>query len=411
MCKNLPNNEILGSAVEHLTPSARYLLILLITANGSLPYYDLRQKFAEKYRASSTYYDAYGSVLDSGLAGEFETGDEGSTSIIPDELQIQLTEIIRTKYPDDATLLPTEKIEEVEEEPQKIQSINDILVLYSQKVELQTLLEEAGVAKTGTKNELVERILNKTTYKAWILLDILFSKAILQDICKTLGIPSSGIKPKLIERITTKVGFTNIDPAYFASSSRRPKDEVIERPKIVLGKYGVEPQIGQEEDKDSFITEEKQSKVIIQQKLTKEVFDFLSNKLKLHHSIINDDSDLEASVYSALMSDYLKEKGIETRPYKNKDSGTDRPDYVITNGSEEIYLEVKYTDQKHPQNTINETHIQYSKFKADHKDSDIIILIYDRDGKISKGYPNDIERFEKLTSGLFKYLTQDDFYE
>ena len=174
LCKNLPNSDVLGSAIEHQTPSARYLLILLITANGSLPYYDLRQKFAEKYRASSTYYDAYRSILDAGLIGEAETDDEESLSSIPDELQTQLTEIIRTQYPDDATLLQTEKIEAVEEEPQKIQGMNDILELYSQKSQLQTLLEEAGAPKSGTKKELIERLLTKTKYRPIELLDILF---------------------------------------------------------------------------------------------------------------------------------------------------------------------------------------------------------------------------------------------
>ncbi|OLS16540.1 MAG: hypothetical protein HeimC3_53820 [Candidatus Heimdallarchaeota archaeon LC_3] len=410
---NLQNSEIIENAISNTTNSSKVLLSKVVNANGTLDYTSLKNAFLENYKSKSTFYSAFNLIQEFGLLYEIDQ-EENILCEIPSEIFPNLQTIMKNKFPDINVedVEPEESEEDVESE--KIDTIAEILQKFALKTILKSLLEEAGIPKSGTKKEIIDRLLTKTEYYIGDLLDVLFQKPVLQDICIEMNIPKSGNKSKVIDRILIKTGEKEeTDVAYFAQSSRRKA--------TVLGKSARIKQKESETQEPVIVPEEKvlhleevsqdlSTEEIQEQEpklLVEEIFEYLST-LDLDQAGISNELALEASVTTTLKNDRIfKNQGVTIeRGSKSIRDNKQMPDIIIQKGSEKIYVEAKFIDQTHPTKTINSAKSQIVDFSSDYGKENIIFLFYDRDGKMG---PQDIGRFKKMTGGRFVYWTQDDF--
>ena len=426
--KNLVNTEVLNTTLSKLRPSRVYQLKTLYKMDGEADFELIRELLLASYRSRNTFYTAYGTLQDYGLVYEFEYNDETIDCIIPKDLLEVLRAILKEKYT--MEMLVKESAEDVEEAKEderiELRSLEDILMQYAQKTEIQALLGDVKVPKSGRKAELVDRVLKVDIQKTEIL-EHIFSKAILQDISRDMNLPSSGTKGKLITSILGKLG-VSIDPAYLATTSKKKVLNFVEpsNPQSVstmVGKPGIKSgQLVTQEVDTSLNLENSVDKAIIdvntqKHDIIQEIYEFMSNSQRFHltASAINNQDILIGSISSILASsDFIRKYGVKVEtPSKTNstESKMNYPDIILRNEEQTIIVIAKYIDQKHPGQSALEVFALFSSihYEPEYLDVPIVVFIYDKAENGRKFTPEYENKVRTMSNNLGIYKTQGDY--
>ena len=235
-----------------------------------------------------------------------------------------------------------------------VDTLIDILDTYFYKDQLQQLLEQAGLKKSGTKIELIERLLTESNYD----LAYIFSRLTKDELLEILELyfdetlPKSTVKQELIDRLVE----------YFEGTEKKSKH-----------------------------TQEKQQVISRKNKIS-----FLER-----HQILNEfgrviykadnEADLEKQLVLYLRS-RLPSSLVTPQKAGAKRGGVYVPDIVIGN---DLAIEIKYFTQKRSDDWHSAIG-QVVRYKIDGEYDRIILFILDKADNVPENY----KEYEKLLPWL-----------
>lgn len=217
------DTEQLKRMFTRLSPSTKWILMLLaIDFKGHASLDALEAAIKEQY-THKTFRKAIGTLLDSPFFGLIFNESDQDICIIPEDIRSELQPLIdqysekhrrNGEYISSSSEESPEEIaaeaEEIEDAkeielniPKKLFPIADLMV-YVDNATMKFYCEEHSLTKGGNKNQLIERILNSNP-NFNELFDILFATPELQMIAKDLNLSKSGTKLELISKILEKL--------------------------------------------------------------------------------------------------------------------------------------------------------------------------------------------------------------
>lgn len=292
---------------EGLPDSQKYFLTILAkNTSGTNLFNKIKSEFLQKY-SSSTYYSALENLRS--LALIFAVWDEEKQDdllVIPSDFLSKIRKMTKE-------LRVNIKEEEQEEEKEEIKDVRDILN-YITKEELSWFCEDNNLAKSGTKEQIINRIMESKINISRIL-DIP-SKPILQEVCEILGLKISGRKEELKQSIIEKL---NLKPKTKAKAPKQKKGII---PVPVLNDSVVDEQ--ETEVKSETIER-----------------DELINYLKLQRPAKPRDEMELGRHLEGLLKGHFGEQYVRTE--KTAKGGSQRFDIILW---DKVVIELKVTDSK-----------------------------------------------------------------
>jgi len=340
-----------------------------IDNNNEITYKDLRKEVTQK-RSGSTFRDNYRALMAKYILFEDEKS-ESDIHYLPEEYMNIAKEIIekRIKEEPEPELEPEpEEVEEIKEK-KTITTIDQLLYSkkYTSASRLQRELMTRNLKISGTKDQLIERLLYESGEDVNDILDLLFGKVELKDICREFELPVSGTKDDLIKRILDK-----LPPAH-------PERIAIKEEKVKIEVKPIKEEVdtlasGQIELTTETIIEE--PKVEIKVDLKKEIFDLL-DIYKLDYRTITNKENFQGQVFSLLQNlRYFN-------PKKFGDSKVERnprePIILIEQGDQNIAVYVFYFDRnkKIATTTLKGRFVQNAVTYKHRYTKDLITYVYD----------------------------------
>ncbi|USS40073.1 SAP domain-containing protein [Thermococcus aggregans] len=230
----------------------------------------------------------------------------------------------------------------------------DILDTYFYKDQLQQLLEQAGLKKSGTKIELIERLLTESNYD----LAYIFSRLTKDELLEILELyfdetlPKSTVKQEVIDRLVE----------YFEGTQK--KDKHIQKEQRKMSK----------KDEIAF----------------SKVYEILNEFGRVMYKADNE-ADLEKQLVLYLRSK-LPSSLVTPQKAGAKRGGVYVPDIVIGNN---LAIEIKYFTQKRSDDWHSAIG-QVVRYKVDGEYERIILFILDKADNVPENY----KEYEKLLPWL-----------
>lgn len=203
--QNINNPQVSEYIRSLIRNNATTALILkkIVDNKYEISYSTLREEILQD-RTSSTFRGYYRLLIENFILFEEDWSDDDLV-YLPKEFTHFSKEVIEKHIQDEEA----EIIEVSEEDEKEIKSISTLdELLYSKKytsVEfLQEILKMLEMSYSGNKSQMIERLIYETEADTNNVLNILLSKNELSDMCRDFSLPVSGTKDILIERILNK---------------------------------------------------------------------------------------------------------------------------------------------------------------------------------------------------------------
>lgn len=226
--ENVKNPQV-QETIQYSIPdngTVAFILKGLIGSKNEVDYSTLRSDVL-KNRSSTTFRDNYRVLLAKSFIFEDDSSEEDIV-LLPKEFSDIAKDIIQKRIQD------SKPEPEIEEEPEEVidkEILHIDQLLYSKKYttvsSIQEELMNRNLKTLGTKDQLIERLLYETEEPIKDILNILFGKIELKEICRELELPVSGTKEALIERILER-----LPPA---KTEKSPSFKKVAEPQPVAG--------------------------------------------------------------------------------------------------------------------------------------------------------------------------------
>lgn len=355
------------------------ILKTMIDNKNQIKYSKLRQEILQR-RSGTTFRDNFRKLLSRYVIYEDEKSD-GDNIYLPKEFNDSAKLIIEKRIKED--LIEEISEEEIEEEIINEQQKKEIKkieqLLYSKKymtVEgLQFELISQNMKISGTKNELIQRLLYETKDSLEDIISFLMTKDDLKEICRDFELPVSGSKDELIERILERLPPSH--PKEIAKSIE------IKEPKLQVNKENLKLKSYEEDT----IPEKFNMK--------KKINSFLEN-IKLDYRTISDIKTLAGQIFSNVQN--LK---IMNPNYNNTEISRDPKEQLIliNNNEETLAISVWYFDKyKSPGGQKQKISHNVMTYKTRYS-KNLICYIYDPAGKLAN---EDVEMYKQFSQIIHK---------
>ncbi len=355
------DDEVYGEIIHGLTSSQSFLLWLLSKKqNGVVLSNVIQGEFLEKF-TRKTYASALDWLMTLGFVFQrWNDEKEDDLLILPPEILPRIRKALKG--------LAFDQVKKEAPETEKVETLADIL-LELPNGDLSGFCDDRGLPKSGTKDQLVQRIMGAGLPPEEIL--ALPSKPVLKWACEVLGCKVSGSKEDLQSRIMERMSLVQEPAEKPEPKKRAPKPAPPPPPPP--------------------------------ESLIDMVFNIL-NAIRIDYHGINDELSLAASIATLLMNDtQLRANAITiARLSTSQKNNKKMPDLIVTKGDmERIYVESKYINQTHPTNSTNEAKEQFFNFTGEFGQNSGIFYFYDKDKKMSG---TDLENFRKQSRVIYKTL-------
>ncbi len=203
IAENLANPQVQEKIKSIVKKNETTALILknLMDNNNEISYTVLRQEIL-KNKSSSAFRGYFKQLVDSYIIFEDEQSED-DLIYLPEDFNEISTNIIGTHIQDEIE-------EESEEEEKNISRIEQIF--YSKKYtsieSLRELLAASNQPTTGNKSQMIDRLLNESGIPIKDIANSLLGKIELKEISRELNLPVSGTKEILVENILNKFELT-----------------------------------------------------------------------------------------------------------------------------------------------------------------------------------------------------------
>lgn len=235
------DTDQLKGMFTRLSPSAKWILMIIALDYHGVANLDTIETAVQEQYTRKTFRKAIGMLLDSPFFGLEFNKDDQEIGMIPDDMKVEIMPMVeqynkRHRNVDDtgSEVIDTNpeelaaEAEEQEEEkeiffnvPPKLLPIADLLN-YIDKKTLKFYCEEHNLLKGGTRQQLIERILNSEP-KPYTLIDDVFSTPELQMFANDLDLKKSGTKSEIVHRILENFGIEG------GESSKEEKPRQLEK--------------------------------------------------------------------------------------------------------------------------------------------------------------------------------------
>lgn len=341
----------------------------LIDNNSEVGYKQLRKDVTQK-RSGTTFRDNYRSLIAKCILFEDEKSEDDKI-YLPKEFTNLAKSIIDKRLKEEPE--PEPEIEE--EEVKEVKTITNLdQLLYSKKYTsvsgLQNELMVWDQKISGTKQELIERILYESGEDLKNILGYVFGKVELKDICREFELKLSGTKDELIERILEK-----IPPKY-------PEKIVVKKEKIEIEREPDEHVLASGEVElvlPKVVVEE--SKLVKKVNLMEEIFNLLDN-YRLDYRTITHKENFEGQVLSLLQN----LKTINPLKFKNTTiKRSSKEPIILIIGKEQTIAVYVFFFEKKKTISVPTLKGRFLQNATDYKykySKDLIAYIYDPIGKL-----------------------------
>lgn len=376
--------------LQYLIPNngtTALILKSLIENKNQIIYKQLRKVVLQE-RSSSTFRENYRKLLARYIIFEDEESDN-DLIFLPKEYTETAKKIVNKKIREIST---EEIVEEDDDEELKgkkeIKTIDQLL--YSKKYstidDLQLVLMSHDLKISGTKIELVERMLYDSNEPIEVIIEYLMSKNDLKDICRDFGLAVSSTKDQLLERILEKLPPAFPEKAFKQSSLETQKVVVnigdLAEPQI-QGFSSTEVNVPVIESREHV----KEMKVIKEINLKKDLFDLL-NQAHLDYRTLSNTKTVAGQIFGLIKNIHLLKQ-----EFRNLDINRDSKEQVISvkDGDDDLAISVWYFDKhKSPGSQKQKIAFNIMSYK-ERFGKNLICYIYDPAGKLSN---EDINMFK-----------------
>lgn len=388
------NNPQFEEKIQDLIPQNGTVAFIFkaLTQNSNEMEYSVLREEVLKNRSNSSFRSYFQILLTNFIIFESENSEE-DTIILPKEYTENAKKVIDER-------LEEEEIDDVEDEldekreKKEIETIDDLL--YSKKYttvqSLSNLLNRLGEETSGNKSELITHLLYETEISTEDLINSMFSKVDLKEICRDFDLYVSGTKEDLVTRILQKLPLEKPIKAHKKQSKKATKKETVSKAEMMAS--------GAVKSKSNIQEQKRTSSENID--LIKDIHDYLNNIHLDVHSISNQDS-LQGQIFSLIKNlKYIKPE------YKNVQIKRDSSEPVILmqNNDDKLAIAVHYFDKKKgitKQRRIISDNIMNFKIR---KSKNLLYYIYDPNQRLSN---DDVEMFEQIIKLIYK--TERQFLE
>ncbi len=364
------------------------ILKTIINNKNEIGYNALREEILQQ-RSGTTFRDNYRKLLSRYIIFEDEKSDD-DIIYLPREFIEPAKLIIEKRIKEDfiEEFIEEEFEEEIIDEQKKkeIETIEQLL--YSKKYAtiegLQFELLSQDMKISGTKNELIQRLLYETKDPIEDIISYLMTKDDLKEICRDFVLPVSGSKDELVERILDK-----LPPSKLKEIS---KPIELEEPNLKASKKKTD-NLTQEEILELKPYEEE--KIPEKLNMKKQINTFLED-IKLDYRTISDIKTLAGQIFSNIQN--LK---IMNPKYNNTTIERDPKEQLIliTQNEETLAISVWYFSKyKSPGAQKQKISLNVMTYKTRYS-KNLICYIYDPAGKLSN---EDIEMYKQFSQIIHK---------
>ncbi|MFX1570796.1 MAG: SAP domain-containing protein [Promethearchaeota archaeon] len=384
--ENVRNPQVQETIKFSIPDNGTVALILksLIENKNEVKYRDLRNEVLEN-RSGSTFRDNYRTLLAQSFIFEDEKSEE-DILYLPKEFSNIAKEIIEKRIQEEEPELEIEIANEEEEKEEKILTSIDQL-LYSKKYTsvsgIQKELMERNLKISGTKDQLIDRLLYESNEPIQNILGLLFGKIELKEICREFDLLVSGTKETLIDRILEKL------PPAHPDKVKSPVQEIESEEKIMIKEVtGVAS--GLAEEKISEIQPVKPIQEVEPQiRIVETIFNDLNNAW-IDYKSITDNKSLAGMINTRLRNlPSLREAEIH-----RIDKAREEPLITIEKEGEVVVVFVWYFDKSKGYKTqMQKITFGIMTYSAQIS-KDVICYIYDPEPKLSE---EDIGTFSSLS--------------
>ncbi|MHA1293531.1 MAG: SAP domain-containing protein [Promethearchaeota archaeon] len=390
--ENLKNPQFKES-IRFLIPDNGTVALIFksfIDNNGEITYQELRNDVIQK-RSRSTFRENYRALMAKYIIFEDEKSED-DIHYLPEEYISIAKEIIEKRIKEE--LEPEiEEIEEIKEE-KTITTIDQLLYSkrYTSISSLQQELMARNLKISGNKSQLIERLIYESGEDIKDILGFLFGKVELKEIAREFGLKVSGTKDDLIENILEK-----LPPAYPERMIVKEKKIKIEgkelKEKIEILGSGV---VKEKAPIENEVIKQTQSKLTEKKEKTIDIIFNALNDINLDYKNISDIKTLAGQIFSNINNVRLYIPSLrESKPYR------DTKEQVITikNQEEVVTVFPWYFDRgkglKGQKDKISGNIMRYS----DRFSEDLICYIYDPAAKLTE---EDLRMFRKFARVIHK---------
>ncbi|MGV9203863.1 MAG: SAP domain-containing protein [Promethearchaeia archaeon] len=222
--QNIKNPQF-KEKIEELIPqngTTAFILKPILEGKGHREYSELREEVL-KNRSNSSFRTYFQMLLSNFILFESDAEDE-DIIYLPDEFRSIAEKIMNENL--DAEELEGVEAEEMEgEEPTEIETLDDLLYSkkYTTKKLLKRELEKLELSQSGTKDDLIARLLYESGGNVEDILNQVFAKVDLKEICREYNLFISGTKAELIARIVERLPVSKPNSVYYKKPKRKDK--------------------------------------------------------------------------------------------------------------------------------------------------------------------------------------------
>ena len=394
--ENVRNPQVQETIKYSIPDNGTVALILksLIDNKNEVKYSALRNVVLEK-RSNSTFRDNYRLLLAKSFIFEDEKSED-DILYLPKEFSDIAKEVIEKRIQKEEPEPEFEEVVEEQEKEEKIISTIDQL-LYSKKFTsvsgIQKELMDRNLKISGTKNQLIERLLYESNEPIQNILSILFGKIELKEICWEFNLLVSGTKDTLIDRILEKLPPTHPDKVKSVFQEVELEEEVIVEEFAGVASGLAEEKLSEIQPVEPIQEEEPQMKIV------KIVFNHLNN-VWIDYKTITDNKSL-AGIINTSLRNLPNLKGAEIH---RVDKVREEPIITIDKQGEVVAIFVWYFNKKKGYKTQMQKISLGIMTYSDQISKDVICYIYDPEPKLSE---EDLGTFSSLSLIIRK--TERDF--
>ena len=384
--ENVKNPQVQETIKYSIPDNGTVALILksLIDNKNELKYADLRNDILEK-RSNSTFRDNYRVLLAKSFIFEDEKSED-DVLYLPKEFSDIAKEVIEKRIQEEEPKPEIEEVvEEQEQEKKIISTINQLL--YSKKFTsvsgIQKELMDRNLKISGTKNQLIERLLYESNEPIQNILGILFGKIELKEICRDFNLLVSGTKDTLIDRILENLPPTHPDKVKSSIQEVEIVEGAVAEEVMGVASGLAEEKVSEIQPVELIQEEEPQMKIV------EIVFNHLNNAW-IDYKTITDNKSLAGIINTSLRNlPNLRDAEIH-----RVDKVREEPIITIDKEGEVAAIFVWYFDKKKGYKAqMQKISLGIMTYSAQIS-KDVICYIYDPEPKLSE---EDIETFSSLS--------------
>jgi len=394
--ENVENPQFQES-LQYLIPNngtAAFILNACVANKNEISYEILRKEVLLN-RSGSSFREVYRVLLSKYILFESEESDDDKV-FLPKEFtntaKKLITRKLKVEEPEEEGTIAEQDIESKKQEKIPITKIEHLLHSrkYTTVENLQNLLMSLDLKISGTKAQLIERVLYEAHESLENLLNYIFGKNELKDICRDFELPVSGKKEELITRILDKL------PPEFPDKISKEKKVSEEKTSLLPSQEANEGKgmaSGQVESQIPQAVEPTLRPKKIN--LLNEFYKFLKD-LELDYRTIHNVESLAGQIFSIIHNMKLMKD-----EFKDIEINRDAKEQVISikNAEDNIAIFVWYFHKKRaPISQKQKISYNIVTYRATYSEK-LICYIYDPAGKLPQ---EEIDNYEKLAKIICK---------